>query len=61
MDGLWFSPAFEWARREADGDWTLAGEEFERRAERRGENTTLEALSEEEFQARYSGNGRGQA
>ncbi len=60
MNGLWFAPAFEWARRDPDGEWTVAGEEFEQLAEPRTENTTLQALSEEEFQARYSSNGSGE-
>jgi len=58
--GLWFSPAYEWARREPDGEWTAAGEEFARLAEPRSENTTLQAISEDEFgTSAFGGNGAG--
>ncbi len=57
---LWFSPAYEWARREPDGEWTAAGEEFEQLIEPRSENTTLQALSEDEFRNGFlGGNGAG--
>jgi hypothetical protein len=44
----------------AEVEWTVAGEELDLLAEPRAGNTILQALSEEEFQARYSGNGTGQ-
>lgn len=57
--GLWFSPAYQWARREPDGDWAAAGEEFEQLAEPRSENTTLRALSEGEYRTSDFGSDNG--